>query len=91
MGSALSAMKVIMEEALAPIKEAKEGKSPGGGGPAKAPSALVNSDGECVFCLRTFCTLLKGGEMCRSAKRSLGFLRAKENKTSEKDDKGADS
>ena len=90
MGSALSAMKVMMEEALAPIREAQEGKQVGGGKSDKALSALTNADGECVFCLRTYCSLLKGGELCRSAKRSLGFLRAKENKKSEKDGKEAE-
>ena len=73
-GSALSAMKEMMAEALAPIKEAQEAKPAGGGNSDKTPRALMNPGGECVFCLRTYCSLLKGGEMCRSAKRSLGSV-----------------
>ena len=86
MGSALSAMKEMMAEALAPIKEAQEAKPAGGGKSDKAPRALTNPEGECVFCLRTYCSLLKGGEMCRSAKRSLGLLRAKEKPKKEDED-----
>ena len=79
-GSALSAIKEMMEDALAPIKELKEAKPGGkkvGGGP-------MNEDGECPWCGRSWCTMLKGGEMCRSATRSLALLRNKKGKN--KDD-----
>ena len=86
-GTAMSAMKEMMEEALAPIKEAREA-SPSGGGKLRA---LTNSDGECLFCRRAHCTLLKGGEMCRSGKRALGLLRAKETEKSQKDETAAEA
>ena len=83
-GSAITSLREMMSEALAPIKELGEAKA--AGDPAGGASA--NQKGECRWCGRSWCTFVKGGEMCRAAKRSLTLLR-KSNK--EKDDDDASS
>ena len=82
-GSAITAFKEMMSEALAPIKELGEKKPK-----RHAAKAIVNEKGECAWCGRDWCTFIKGGEMCRAAERSIKLLRS--SKRSEKND-GDDS
>ena len=74
-GSAMSAFKEMMEDALAPLKDLKD--KPAG---KKVGKGLQIAEDECPWCGRSWCTMLQGGEMCRSAKRSLTLLRNKGSK-----------
>ena len=80
--SALTALKAVMEDALTPLVKLAEPSEK-----VKAPKALVDSKGGCVFCGRSWCTLLKGGEMCRAGKRALALSR--ESKAKGDDDEGS--
>ena len=80
-GSAISALKEMMSEALAPIKELGEKKPRREKHSAKS---IANEKGECAWCGRDWCAFIKGGEMCRAAERSLKLLRS--SKKSEKND-----
>ena len=82
--SALTALKAMMEDALTPLREIKPAEQ---SEKAKAPRALLDSKGGCVFCGRSWCTLLKGGEMCRAGKRALTLSR--ESKAKGDDDEGS--
>ena len=63
----------MMRDALAPIKELKESKA----GKEKARrKPRSETDEECSWCGRSWCSYLKGGEMCRAAQRSLDLLRS---------------
>ena len=75
----MSALKEMMEDALAPLKDLKD--KPAG---KKVGKGLQIAEDECPWCGRSWCTMLKGGEMCRSATRSLALLRSKKGKN--KDD-----
>ena len=68
-GSAITALKEMMEEALTPIKEMKGWKRTG----EKPKDGKAQS--KCTWCGRSYCPLLKGGEMCMAAKRALTLLR----------------
>ena len=72
-GSAISALQEMMRDALAPIKELKESKTRKEKARRKP---RTDSDEECAWCGRSWCSYLKGGEMCRAAQRSLDLLRA---------------
>jgi hypothetical protein len=74
----------MMEDALTPLREIKPAEQ---SEKAKAPRALLDSKGGCVFCGRSWCTLLKGGEMCRAGKRALTLSR--ESKAKGDDDEGS--
>ena len=82
--SALTALKAVMEDALTPLKGMKLAEP---SDKVKAPKALVDAKGGCVFCGRSWCTLLKGGEMCRAGKRALALSR--ETKSKGDDDEGS--
>lgn len=71
--SAITALQDMMREALAPIKELKEGK---GASEKAGRKARAGADEECAWCGRTWCAYLKGGDMCRAAERSLKLLRS---------------
>ena len=73
-----------MEDALTPLREIKPAEHTE---EVKAPKALVDSKGGCVFCGRSWCTLLKGGEMCRAGKRALTLSR--ESRTKGDDDESS--
>ena len=79
-GSAITALQEMMKDALTPIRELKEGKAA-----SEKPSrkARASTDEECAWCGRSWCTLLKGGEMCQAAERSLDLLRSNPRKKKE--------
>ena len=71
--TALTALKDMFEEALAPIR--KLGEQSSVGSDKGKSGGIRDSKGACIFCGRTWCSTLKGKEMCREARRALELLK----------------